>query len=384
MNKSPHRVLIAGAGIGGLTAAIALKKAGHSVCVLEKADEIRAIGAGISLQMNAMAAFAHIGLCEGIRNAGQEIHEASILRADGSERFKAPFQRLVKEIGFPFVGIHRGRLQAILLSALGDDHVHTSVEVSRIEEVGETIRIPLADGSFQEGDLLIGADGINSNVRRYLWGETKKRYSGFTAWRGVCPTPSEMAVPCFEVWGNGQVFGMFPLGDSDTYWFGTKRTPAAEDDQGDPREEILRRFRALPEPVPTLIASTTPEQLLRNDVFDRPAVFPWGRGRITLLGDAVHPMTPSMGQGGCQAVEDAIVLAKTMENASDIPSALRTYESRRHTRTKRFVGQSALFTKLSHGHPWWAKVARETLFNWMPEALRLSQMRKLYRFQLED
>ena len=180
------------------------------------------------------------------------------------------------------------------------------------------------------------------------------------------------------------MFGMFPLGDQQTYWFGTKQSPAGEQDEDDPREELLKRFRQLPEPVSTLIRSTSPENLIRHDVFDRPTRFPWGRGRITLLGDAAHAMTPSMGQGGCQAIEDGVVLAHELTKSADVPTSLRAYELRRHRRTKAFVRHSALFSKLSHGRPWWAKLVRDSVVEWIPERFRLNQMRNLYRFRLVE
>ena len=229
----------------------------------------------------------------------------------------------------------------------------------------------------------MGADGINSNVRKYLWGDQPKRYTGFTAWRGICPDPHVSPQSLFvEVWGDQQVFGHVPIDDSQMYWFATKLTPAGEADDGDPRHGILKRFGHLPDPVSTLIQSTAPEHLLRNDIYDRPPISPWGKGRITLLGDAAHPMTPNMGQGGGQAVEDAIVLAHILSQPSELEPALRAYESRRHPRAKHFVDQSRLFTAVAHGHPLWARIARATVFRWMPEAVKIRQMQKLYRFDV--
>lgn len=384
MNSSPQRVLIAGAGIGGLTAAIALQQAGLEVQVLEKTAELQPVGAGISLQINAMAALKRIGLAEQIREAGNVIDHARVVRGNGKTLSTVPFAEVGRERGLDFVTIHRGRLQDILVEALGRQHVRTGVTVEQIEETENQVRVRLPDGQFAEADLLVGADGIHSQVRAYLWGAQPKRYTGYSAWRGICANPHVSPQDEFvEVWGDRQVFGYVPIDADSMYWFGTKLTPAGDTDDGDPRDEIVRRFGSLPEPVQTLIESTPPECLLRNDIYDRSLQFPWGKGRITLLGDAAHPMTPNMGQGGCQAIEDALILAHRLSQQRDVEVALRAYETQRHRRTAMFVKHSRLLTAMAHGHPLWARTARATAIRWMPHAVKVRQMRDLYRFDLD-
>ena len=384
MKSEEFKILIAGAGIGGLTAAIALKQAGFGVHVFERAREIRAIGAGISIQMNAMAAIDRLGLSQPIRDAGNVIKMAKLVRPDKSPISKVPFHRISESTGFPFVSIHRGKLQEILLDVLGEDRVSTGWEVDEIQQSNGHVQIRFPNGEFEQGDLLIGADGINSKVREYLHGSGEKRYTGYTAWRGICPNPDATPRDTFyEIWGNRQVFGFVPVDDQLVYWFATKYAPPGESDNGDAKEEVLKRFGQYFEPVPALIESTPPEFLIRNDIYDRKPLKSWSRQHVTLLGDAAHPMTPNLGQGGCQAIEDAIILAELLrQHPGDVPHALQLYESKRRRRTKEFVKLSRIFTSLSHGHPWWAQLARSTVFRWMPDAIKLAQMKKLYRFEI--
>ncbi len=381
---SIQRVLIVGAGIGGLTAAIALKRAGFQVQVLERVPRIQAVGAGITLQMNAMAALERLDLCEPIVAAGNLITEGRIQYRTGATLSTVPFGEIGAELGQPFVAIHRGRLQSILLEALGNEHVVTGVDVKQIETIEDKVRVPLADGGHAEGDLLIGADGLHSYVYKHLWGERSMRYSGYSAWRGLCNNPHAWPREVFtETWGNGQLFGCAVINEDTAYWFATKLTDAGTGDEGDPRQEILDRFAGWPEPIEQVIAATPKENVFRNDLYDRPPRFPWGKDRITLLGDAIHPMTPNMGQGGCQAVEDAVILAHCLSRAPTPVEGLRVYEQQRHPRTKKFVNHSRLFTALAHGQYLWSRIARAAVFPWLPAGFRNRQMRELYRFKLD-
>src|SRR5262249_38146230 len=198
--------------------------------------------------------------------------------------------------------------------------------------------------------VLLGADGLHSVVRRQLFGAAPPRYAGFTAWRAVVPAPDGLAIPAGEYWGRGQEFGVIPLGGRRIYWFATHTLP--ERQQGDlhasseQKQALLRLFRGWYPAIPALIEATPDEAVLRNDIYDRPPLAAWSRGRATLLGDAAHPMTPNLGQGACQALEDAVVLAAslaaatTADRADRIPHALETYQSARLPRANRVVARS--------------------------------------------
>ena len=297
MDSTPKRALIAGAGIGGLTAAIALKQAGYQVLVLEKAKKLQAVGAGITIQMNAMAALNKIGLCGDIQHNGNTIETGQIQAATGKCLSCVPFNRITAATGFPFVAIHRGRLQEVLLNTLGEQHLLTDAEVVQIEERNQRVRLWLRDDRSVTGDLLIGADGIHSSVREHLWGAAPQRYSGYAAWRGLCQNPPPNGSSEFvEIWGTQQVFGYGAIDAETCYWFATKRTQPGCRDNGDPRGEILQRFAEMPAAALSLIESTPPNRILYNEIFDRPPLKVWGRGCITLLGDAAHPMTPNLGR----------------------------------------------------------------------------------------
>ncbi len=188
MNLSSTKAVIVGAGIGGLTAGIALKQAGFQVQVLERVSEIRAIGAGISLQTNAMAAFDRLGLCKRICSEGNSIDEAQI-QYKGKILSSIPFGAMKAQLGHPFIAIHRGRLQAILVDALGEERMSTGVEVRHFEQDEHSVRVSLPSDGVVEGDFLVGADGIHSAIREHPWGSEPLRPSGYTAWRGVCRNP---------------------------------------------------------------------------------------------------------------------------------------------------------------------------------------------------
>lgn len=382
-SSSSRHILIAGAGIGGLTLACALRRAGHTVSVFERAEALRPVGAGITIQMNAMAALRSIGLGEAVAEAGALIQRGAVLDASGKVLSLMRVDRLGAELGEPMVCLLRGRLQAVLLAQAGAEHVHTGRAVTGFQDDGHRVTVTLSDGSSETGDVLVGADGLRSVVRRELLGDEPLRYAGYTSWRGVAPAEAllEDRLGMSESWGPGARFGIVPIGFGQVYWFATLNTPAGGTDApGTSRERLLEVFGGWHAPIAGLLQATPEEAILRTDINDRPPASRWTKGRVTLLGDAAHPMTPNMGQGGCQAIEDAVVLAGCLSRASGVEAALADYEHRRVDRANSFVARSYSLGRMAQWESAAGRFVRDALLRMVPEGVATKQARETLRF----
>jgi 2-polyprenyl-6-methoxyphenol hydroxylase-like FAD-dependent oxidoreductase len=319
------RVIVVGGGIGGLSATIAMRREGHDVVTLEQTAVVEPIGAGITLFDNAMRALDTLGVADAVRNAGSAVADSAILTQHGR-----PLAHLPLDLLDGAVAIHRGELQAALLRAAGS--IQLGARVTSIDQTADGVVATLADGSREHGDLLIGADGLRSVVRRYVAPATP-RYAGYTAWRGVSPamtTPGHLS----ESWGVGERFGIVDIG-SGTYWFATKNAPEREPEQADRRKtEIAERFGHWHDPIGAVLDATPESAMLRNDVYFLEPLASWSKGRLVLLGDAAHAITPGVGQGAAQAIEDAVSLAAEIANAEDLAAGLTRYESSGRPRVK--------------------------------------------------
>lgn len=372
--------MVIGSGIGGLSAGIALQQAGLEVEVFERAPELHEVGAGISLWANALQALRYLGLDETVRRRGAS-GGASNLRTWRGDILTEGSPEVQRRFGEVVVSLHRAELQQLLLDAFGEQHVRRGKTLSRFERTEQGVVAHFADDSQTEGDLLIGADGLYSAVRAQLHGSHAPRYAGYSAWRAVASfslKPDQAG----ESWGYGQRFGCLPLGGGRTYWFATRTQRAGEKAPEGEKVKLLQLFKNWHAPIPVLIAATPDERVLHNDIFDRPVLETWGEGRVTLLGDAAHPMTPNLGQGACQALEDAAVLGACFRNAENVSAALRRYEARRQPRTNRFVRQSrALGTVAQWSSPPLVGV-RSALFKHGLSRLQSHQLQSLLSFEV--
>ena len=335
------RVLIIGGGIGGLTAAIALTRAGIDVEVYERVADMAPVGAGISLWKNALVALDRVGVYEAVRAYGVVGSGAGLRRWDGRLLVGADSTALSDRFGDFVIVIHRAALQRVLLEAVGSSRVRLGHACTSISSTDRGVTAHFHNGHVADGDALIGADGLHSVVRAAIHGDAPPVYRGYTAWRGVVNF-DHTRLKIGETWGRGQRFGQMPMSDGQVYWFATANVPAGQTSPDGERAELLRRFRGWHDPIEALITATPDRAILRNDMYDRAPIAHWGRGRVTLLGDAAHPMTPNLGQGGCQAIEDAVVLGSQLNNvpASALTEALRSYETRRVARTSMIVNTS--------------------------------------------
>ena len=195
------------------------------------------------------------------------------------------------------------------------------------------------------GDVLIGADGLNSVVRAAVHGPAPPRYAGCTAWRAVVPFDTSRVL-AGETWGSGNVFGLVPISGSRVYWYAAMNVPEGGRSPR-PKAELKAVFGRWHAPIGDLIEAADEGSILRNDIYDRPVLKTWGRGRLTLVGDAAHPMTPFMGQGACQALEDAVALGRCLSSGGDVVAALRDYERQRIPRANAFVTRSRLAGRIA-------------------------------------
>lgn len=343
MNHSDTRCIVIGGGIGGLTAALALRRVGVAVSVFEQAPAIEAVGAGISLWSNAMQALRQVGVDERIAALGTRLTGGHVMTSGGKRLSRMAYRDITPPDAAPSVCVHRADLQGALLEALGDDDLTTGAACTGVETNDGEAVAAFADGRRERADMLIGADGIHSAVRRNLFGDEATRYAGHTCWRGMCPYENDELSRGESVLtiGRGGKFGLFPCGDGRAYWFAVHQCPAKGTDGDDGRKaDVLRLIDGWRGPAIDAVTATDESAILRNDLVDRPPRQAWGRGRVTLLGDSIHATTPNLGQGACQAIESAITLAACVRDGDDLEATLRAYESRRRARTAMVTRQS--------------------------------------------
>jgi 2-polyprenyl-6-methoxyphenol hydroxylase-like FAD-dependent oxidoreductase len=334
--------LIIGGGIGGLTAAIALARVGLKVTVFERAPQLREVGTGLTLWSNAMQVLRRLGVGAQTRAAASVLRTCRIVTWEFRPILDLPLEPFPIDSESPSLGIHRAELQRILSEAVGDNlrlgHACVAVRQEQSRVIAR-----FADGHEVSGDFLLGADGLRSVVRSELFHVEKPRYAGAAVWRGV----SRLDHPKIEydatvvALGRGSQVGWLPIGGRWIYWFATANRPEGViESRQHLKQRLLQRFCFWTSPIPELIDATPDEQILMTDLYDRPPRWPWGQGRISLLGDAAHPMTPNLGQGACQAIEDAYVLAECFRKENDPVRALRVYEHHRYARTAKLVRHS--------------------------------------------
>ena len=360
MGNKPH-ILIAGAGIGGLTAALALIQRGYTVDLYEQASELKEVGAGVQVSANGTRVLFHLGVGEELQRLACEPQEKEIRLWSTGQAWKlfdvGPTS--VARFGFPYFTIYRPDLLNALLNGVkraAPKALHLGRKAIGFTQADGRVKLQFADGGSATGDLLIGADGVHSKVRAQLWGADAPKFTGCMAWRGIVPMeklPRHLARIVGTNWlGPGGHVVHYPLhGGAVMNFVGVVERDDWQVEswsvQGT-HADCLADFAGWHEDVQTLIRNIgTPYKwaLMGREPMDQ-----WSQGHVTLLGDACHPTLPFMAQGAVMAIEDGVILARCLDEFGDIATALEHYENARHERTAKVVHGSNANAKRFHSH----------------------------------
>lgn len=374
-------ITILGAGIAGLTTAISLQQAGHSVTVFEAAPQIKGIGAGLVLAANAMQVYHRIGMQDKVMAKGRQVAFFNVTAQNGRILTRADSAEIAQRYGVNNFTIHRGDLHAVLLAELDPARVHAGKRALRITEAGDQVTVEFVDGSRHSCAALVVADGIHSAIRQQLLPGARERYAGYTCWRAVVDVPGLHLSEATETWGRNGRFGLVPLQGDKVYWFACVNAPAQDARMKAWRvEDLQRQFAQHHAPIPQVLAATRDADLLWNDIIDLAPIYRFAFGRTVLTGDAAHATTPNMGQGACQAIEDAWVLADCLRQDSDPVTAFRAFEQRRLPRTRWIVENSWRFGKVAQWENPVACAVRDFAVRLVPKSANEKTLKRLYEW----
>ncbi|MDO7219108.1 FAD-dependent urate hydroxylase HpxO [Acinetobacter nosocomialis] len=364
-------VVIIGAGMGGLTTGIALKKFGHQVRIFEQTEKILPVGAAISLWSNGVKCLNYLGLTEKIAKLGGQMDDLAYVDGlTGDVMTQFSLRPLIEEVGQRPYPVARADLQNMLMDEFGRDQIYLGKKMVNLEDKADYVEVHFADGSSTQADLLIGADGTHSMTRAYVLGQqVQRRYAGYVNWNGLVDSSEDLAPA--QQWttyvGEGKRASLMPVADGRFYFFLDVPLPAGLENNRDEYKKLLKLYFAdWCQPVQQLIERLDPQKTNRVEIHDIEPFSQFYKGRVVILGDAAHSTTPDIGQGGCQAMEDAIYLARSLQiNTLGLEDALRRYQNKRNERANELVLRARKRCDVTHmkdetvTQAWYAELRRE-------------------------
>lgn len=364
-------VTIIGAGIGGLTTALTLKQRGLNVALYESSAEIKPVGAGILIAHNAMQVFQKLGIQDAIAKAGNSISHIKITDAQLNDISSVDLTPYEIKYGVRNIAIHRGELQKILANEIGYDKINLSKRLTKIEQ-NELFQLTFEDHSTLESKVVIGADGIHSVVRNQLFKKSTLRKANQKCWRGICEIelPEKYHNEVIEAWGKGKRFGFVKISTKKVYWFAvvnSKNVKTADVD-------LAAMFKEFHSDILDLILATNKDQIIANDIIDLNPIDKWQNKNICLIGDAAHATTPNMGQGACQAIEDAYVLGKLLDEGTVLEETFEKYEKLRIKKAHQIVHSSWTLGKIAHMENRFGIWIRNKMMKIMPQSVNRKQL----------
>lgn len=333
-----EKVTIVGAGIGGLTLAIALQKRGIDFEVYESFSEFKDLGAGIMLANNAMQVFNELDIDGEIEKNGYPFKALNITNKDLSVLSNIATDEFSK-IKVPSFAIHRSELQRILLNQLPGVKINLGKKLNSLSKSDNGYELIFEDGSRATASVVIGADGIHSKVRDKINIEVEKRDANQVCWRGVVDfkLPEKYGCELYEMWGEGNRFGFVQIGINKVYWYALKTSLEKEILS---KEDLKRLFKNYHPIVKNIISKTNEDVIIINKIMDIKPINNWVKGKACLIGDAAHATTPNMGQGACQSIEDALVLARELSGAKEVEIAFQKYQKYRIIKANKVISTS--------------------------------------------
>lgn len=336
-------IAIIGAGMGGLTTGIALKKFGHRVTIYEQAEQILPVGAAISLWSNGVKCLNYLGLTEQVAKLGGQMNDLAYIDGlNGEVMTQFSLAPLIEEVGQRPYPVSRAELQNMLMDAFGRQDIQLGKRMVSIEDKGQHVEIGFQDGSTVSAALLIGADGTHSMTRQYVLGkQVERRYAGYVNWNGLVEISEDLAPA--QQWttfvGEGKRASLMPVAEHRFYFFFDVPLSAGLENQRSEYKPLLKQyFSGWCSQVQRLIDSIDEQKTNRVEIHDIEPFTQFYKGRVVILGDAAHSTTPDIGQGGCQAMEDAVYLARALQiNTLGLEDALKRYQNKRNERANELL-----------------------------------------------